>query len=74
MTSANKEIFDENDSKITKRFTEDRLLLEKGDYPSIYEWEESFYDDEEYLDVFMRVYNDPEVKKKRINARLFWQL
>ena len=57
----NKERFDDYDSKIKKRFKEDRLLPEKGDFPSMCEWEETFYDDEEYLDEFMKVYNNPEV-------------
>ena len=61
----NKERFDKCDSKIKKRFKGDRLLPEKGDFPSIYKWEETFYDDKEYLDEFMRVHNNSNI------ARLF---
>ena len=60
----NKERFDNYDSKIKKRFKENCLLPEKGDFPNIYEWEETFYDDQEYLDKFMKVYNNPEVKEE----------
>ena len=69
--NVNKERFGKCDSKIKKRFKDDCQLLEKVDSPSIHEWEKSFYDDEEYLDEYMRVYNNFEVKEEKLTPDFF---
>ena len=59
-TEANKERFKVYDEQIMKRFKEARLLP-SGDLPQVHELEETFRDDEEFMEEFLRVYSNPEV-------------
>ena len=59
-TEANKERFKVYDEQIMKRFKEARLLP-SGDLSQVHELEETFRDDEEFMEEFLRVYSNPEV-------------
>ena len=59
-TEANKERFKVYDEHFMKRFKEARLLP-SGDLPQVHELEETFRDDEEFMEEFLRVYSNPEV-------------
>ena len=59
-TEANIERFKVHNEKIIKRFKE-TWLSPSGDSPQIYEWEETFRDDEEFIKKFIKIYDNPEV-------------
>ena len=61
---AHKEKFQEYDLKIKRKFKEDRLLPEKGDFPDEDEWDETFHKDQEFYEEFQKVYSNPEVKEE----------
>ena len=63
-TEANKEKFKVYDEKLKKRFKEGRLASDDDFVPSPEHWEETFRDDEDFMEEFMRVYSNPEVSEQ----------